>query len=157
MELTFVWVGKTKNKHWAALEQDYLARIAHFARSQIEVVREMKGTELSGMRVKAQDQAAEAVLKRIRPDAYVAVLDERGAVLSSREFATLIAQRHNEGIKEMAFIIGGASGVPAAVRQRADFTLSLSPMTFPHEMARVVLLEQVYRAFAILHNLPYPR
>ncbi|MBI3952036.1 MAG: 23S rRNA (pseudouridine(1915)-N(3))-methyltransferase RlmH [Acidobacteria bacterium] len=157
MRLTFVWIGKTKNKHWAALEQDYLARIEHFAPCQIQIVREAKGVAEPAMRGRALEQEATAILKAIRPDAYAVLLDERSTIQSSQDLVTLISQRQQHGVKEMAFIVGGASGVAPSVRQRADSTLSLSKMTFPHEMARTVLLEQVYRAFAIIHNLPYPR
>lgn len=157
MRFTFVWVGKTRNKHWAALEQDYLARIEHFARSQIHLVREAKGAERPEMLPRALEQEGEAILNAVRPEAYAVLLDERGTPLASQDLAALIAQRQNEGIKEMAFIVGGASGVTTAVGQRADFKLSLSKMTFPHEMTRVILLEQIYRAFAIIHRLPYPK
>jgi len=157
MWITFIWVGKTKNKHWAALEQNYLDRIEHFVPSQIHIVRESKGALHPAMVDKALERIGEAILKAVRPQAFVVLLDERGAQLASRDLASLIAQKQNEGSPGITFIVGGATGVAPTVGKRADFKLSLSSMTFPHEMARTVLLEQVYRAFAIIHNLPYPK
>lgn len=157
MRMTFVWVGKTKNRHWAALEQDYLARIEHFVHSQIQIVREAKEVARPGMEHRALELEAEGILKTVSPEAYMILLDERGSLLSSRDLAARISRRQQEGTKELTFVVGGASGVAPEIRPRADFTLSLSKMTFPHEMTRTILLEQIYRAFAIIHNLPYPR
>lgn len=156
MQLLFVWVGKTKNKHWAALEEDYLGRINHFVPGRIAIIRETKSgprTHLS----RGLKREGEKILSSLGSNTYAILLDERGEMLSSAEFAQLIARRHMAGVKQMAFIVGGPEGVDSAVRQRVQFLLSLSRMTFPHEMARVILLEQVYRAFAIIHKFPYPR
>jgi 23S rRNA (pseudouridine1915-N3)-methyltransferase len=157
MRLTFIWVGKTRNQHWAALEQEYLERIQHFAPSQVRVVRESKGAPVSGSMERAREQEGEAILKAVGPPVYMVLLDEQGTQLGSRELATFVAQRQRDGVKETAFVVGGATGVAGAVRRRADFQLSLSRMTFPHEMTRTIVLEQIYRAFAIIHNFPYPK
>jgi 23S rRNA (pseudouridine1915-N3)-methyltransferase len=157
MILRFLWVGKTKNKHLAALEQEYLARIEHFGRSHVQVVRETKGVQGLDMERRIVASEGETILKALRPEAYVVLLDAQGHSLTSEGLARLIAERQNEGTKEMAFVVGGHWGTAKAVGQRADFKLSLSRMTFSHELTRVVLLEQVYRAFAIIHGLPYPK
>ncbi|RMG56166.1 MAG: 23S rRNA (pseudouridine(1915)-N(3))-methyltransferase RlmH [Acidobacteria bacterium] len=156
MQLLFVWVGKTKNKHWAALEEDYLGRINHFVPGRIAIIRETKSgspTHLS----RGLKREGEKILSSLGSNTYAILLDECGEMLSSAEFAQLIARRQMAGVQQMAFIVGGPEGVDSAVRQRVQFLLSLSRMTFPHEMARVILLEQVYRAFAIIHKFPYPR
>lgn len=157
MRLTFIWVGKTRNKYWAALEQAYLERIRHFAPSQVRIVREWKGAPVSGSMERAREQEGEAILRAVRPPAYMVLLDEQGTQLGSRDLATFMAQRQRDGVKEVTFVVGGATGVAGAVRHRADFQLSLSRMTFPHEMTRTILLEQIYRAFAMIHNFPYPK
>ncbi len=156
MQLIFVWVGKTKNRHWAALEQDYLERIHHFAPSRLAVIRETKGAPRTHLS-QALKREGEKILAALGSDVYAILLDERGELLTSAEFAQLIARQQTAGAKRIAFIVGGPQGVDSVVRQRAHFLLSLSRMTFPHEMVRVILLEQVYRAFAIIHKLPYPR
>jgi 23S rRNA (pseudouridine1915-N3)-methyltransferase len=157
MLLTFIWVGKTRNSHWAALEGEYMERIQHFARTRVRTVREMSGEWGSRMVQKALEQEGESILKAVSPEAYVILMDERGTPLDSRGLAQSLARRQDGGTRETVLIVGGASGVAPKIRQRADFTLSISRMTFPHEMVRTILLEQVYRAFAIIHNLPYPK
>ncbi len=152
MLLNFIWIGKTRNPHWLALEQDYLSRLEHFVSVRTHVVREAKSKPLEAHR-----QEAQGIQKQIRSGAYTILMDERGTMLTSKDLAALITRHQHEGRKELAFIVGGASGVAPQVGERADFTLSLSRMTLPHEMARTILLEQVYRAFAIIHNLPYPK
>lgn len=157
MRLTFLWIGKTKNRHWVALEQDYLERIRHFALSQIQIVREAKSASGTDGLKRARQQEAEAIVKAIRPQVYMVLLDEEGTRLTSRDLAAFLEQRQREGVKELMFVVGGATGVAETVRRRANFTLSLSPMTFPHEMARTILLEQIYRAFTMIHHFPYPK
>lgn len=108
---------------------------------------------------KATTPAAQApLLTRVIPDgAHVVALDERGAMLTSPEFARLMADTRDQGARDMAFIIGGADGLDPDVRERADSTLSLSPMVWPHMLARVMLAEQIYRAATILSGSPYHR
>jgi 23S rRNA (pseudouridine1915-N3)-methyltransferase len=103
------------------------------------------------------EREGEAILQSLKSDSYVVLLDENGRMRSSMELAELINKRQTSGTPEMSFIIGNHHGVSEAVRKRASEPMSLSRMTLPHEMARVMLLEQVYRAFAILRRLPYPR
>ena len=95
--------------------------------------------------------------EKIRDGAYVIVLDERGKTLPSRDFAARLSQIENDGPEYVQFVIGAADGVPAAVRARADFLLSFGAQTWPHMMARVMLLEQIYRAQQILAGHPYHR
>jgi 23S rRNA (pseudouridine1915-N3)-methyltransferase len=152
MHLAFIWAGKTKNEHWAALEEEYLERLRRFARCQVRVLRGVKDNE-----PRSVEREGEAILQSLKSDAYVVLLDEKGAMVSSKELAEMINKRQMSGTSEMSFIIGSHHGVSDAVRRRANRMLSLSRMTLPHEMARVVVLEQVYRAFAIIHRLPYPK
>ena len=96
------------------------------------------------------------VLAAVRPGEFVAVLDERGTQLSTRELAAWLKQRMHEGA-DVAFVVGGADGLAPGVRQRANFTWSLSRLTLPHAMVRILIAEQLYRAHSILANHPYHR
>jgi 23S rRNA (pseudouridine1915-N3)-methyltransferase len=95
--------------------------------------------------------------EKIRDDAFVIVLDERGKSLSSRDFAAKLEQLQNDGPEYVQFVIGAADGVPAAIKKRANFLLSFGVQTWPHMMARIMLIEQVYRARQILDGHPYHR
>ena len=98
---------------------------------------------------------AEAILKLIEPHDYFVVLDEKGKGLGSVQLAEFLQSRANESAKQLIFLIGGAFGVDAAVLQRADFKWSLSALTFPHQLVRLILAEQIYRACSILRNEKY--
>lgn len=95
------------------------------------------------------------ILKRLQPHHYLVVLDERGKMLSSPQWANQMQQMMNQGVKTLVILIGGAFGVTDAVRARARQTWSLSALVFPHQLVRLIVAEQVYRAFSILNNSPY--
>ena len=146
MRLRIVCLGKTRSREIRALIEDYRSRIARF--TSIELV-EWKATD-GGPWVLAEargkDKAAPVVL-----------LDPAGKEFTSEEFARWLARQMNTGRRTLVFLLGGAEGFEEETRRRADVLLSLSKMTLPHELARVVLLEQLYRAFALLREHPYPR
>lgn len=156
MKLHFVWIGKTKDRPCAALIADYLARIARFAHCEVSELKEPSASH-SGSdaehRVVAQE--GEKILAAIARDDYVVLLDEKGRQFSSPALAEFIGARQQAGSKRVAFIIGGFAGVSDLVRQRANLVWSLSQLTLPHEIARVVLTEQIYRAYTLLAGLPY--
>jgi len=146
MRLRFIWVGKTKDKHWRALQDEYLQRLSHFVRCEIVEIRDGdKKTE------------GERILEKLNQNTFACVLDVTGQCLSSTDLAKKFENWQNKGTKEISFIIGGADGTSSEVAERADLRLSLSFLTFTHEMARVVLLEQLYRACTILKGFPYQR
>ncbi len=150
MKFRFLWVGKTKDKHWLALQDEYLRRLSHFVNCEIAEVRDApphEGKEIEGNRI----------LEKVNPSSFVCLLDVEGKGISSHAVAKEIEKWQNAGTKEITFIIGGADGVSAKVAERAHFRLSLSFLTFTHEMARVVLLEQLYRAFTIIKGFPYQK
>ena len=151
MKLHFVWIGKTKDRQCAALIAEYLDRIKRFASHEVSELKEQ------GSGDEKRIIAAESVklLGAIEKDDFVVLLDERGRELSSPQLAEFINARQQDGIKRLAFVIGGFAGVSDELRQRANLQLSLSRMTLTHELARVVLTEQIYRAFTILAGLPY--
>lgn len=146
MRFKFIWVGKAKDNNWRALQDEYLRRLSHFVRSDVVEVRD------SDPRTEG-----ERILEKVNPNTFACVLDVSGRPLSSTELAREVEKWQNSGVKEVAFIIGGADGLSQEVAGRADIKLSLSFLTFTHEMARVILLEQLYRACTIIKGFPYQR
>ncbi len=150
MKFRFLWVGRTKDKNWLALQDEYLQRLSHFVRVETVEVRDSaphEGKEVEGKRI----------LDKLNPTTFVCLLDVSGKPASSQQLAASVETWQNRGIKEVTFVIGGADGVSASVAGRAEFVLSLSFMTFTHEMARVIMLEQLYRAFTIINGFPYQK
>ncbi len=150
MKFQFIWVGRTRDKNWRSLEEHYLGRLSHFVRTEIDVVKDASGQT-------AITAEGKSILAKLDRKPYVCLLDVKGTGTTSEELAASIEGWQNRGVREVAFIIGGASGVSEEVAARADRVLSLSFLTFTHEMARVVLLEQLYRAYTIINNFPYQK
>ncbi|MCI0524110.1 MAG: 23S rRNA (pseudouridine(1915)-N(3))-methyltransferase RlmH [Acidobacteria bacterium] len=151
MKLHFVWIGKTRDRNAAALIDDYLGRIKRYAPYELSELKERPGGEekrLAGIE-------SQMLISAIERDDYVTLLDEEGDELNSPQFAEFIGERRLAGTKRLAFVIGGFAGVSEEVKQRADLRLALSRMTMTHELARVILTEQIYRAFTLLAGLPY--
>ena len=146
MKFRFLWVGKTKDKNWRALEEEYFARLAHFVRCEVVELKDA-GKEIEG----------KLILDKLNQSSFVCLLDVKGRSVSSHDLAENIEKWQNRGLKEITFVIGGAEGVASRVVERADYSLSLSFLTFTHEMARVVMLEQLYRAFTIIKGFPYQK
>ena len=150
MNFKFVWIGKTKDKHWRALQEEYLARLSHFVKCEISEIKE-------SARHENVDIEGNRILQLVNQKSFVCLLDVKGRGLSSVELAEEIGKWQNRALKEITFIIGGAEGVSSGVATRADLSLSLSFLTFTHEMARVILLEQLYRAYTIIKGFPYQK
>ena len=146
MRFKFIWVGKAKDKNWRALQDEYLQRLSHFVKCEVVEVRD-SDKETEGKRI----------LEKLNQNTFACVLEAGGSDLSSHELARKVENWQNKGTREISFIIGGADGLSRAVADRADLRLSLSFLTFTHEMARVVLVEQLYRACTIIKGLPYQR
>jgi 23S rRNA (pseudouridine1915-N3)-methyltransferase len=146
MKFRFVWVGKTRDKNWRALEGEYYQRLSHFVSCEIVEIKDSN-----------KEIESKLILEKLNQSSFVCLLDVKGRSISSPELAKEIEKWQNRGLKEATFIIGGAEGVASRVVERADFSLSLSFLTFTHEMARVVMLEQLYRAFTIIKGFPYQK
>ena len=146
MRFRFVWVGKTKDKNWRALQEEYLARLSHFVKFEIVELKD-SGKVIEG----------KLILEKLNQSHFVCLMDVKGRSISSHDLAAEIEKWQNRGLKEVVFVIGGAEGVASEVVERADNSLSLSFLTLTHEMARVVLVEQLYRAFTILKGFPYQK
>ena len=143
MKIHLVMLGKTRRPEIRALLEDYVARIQRFATVEVTELREDSATS---HRKLALDPAATVVL-----------LDDAGKPQTSQQFARWLGDARDRGVREVAFLCGGAEGCPEAVRRRATQKLALSSLTFSHELARAMLAEQLYRAFAILAGFPYPK
>jgi 23S rRNA (pseudouridine1915-N3)-methyltransferase len=146
MRFRFVWIGKTRDKSLSALQEEYLKRLSHFVKCEIT---ELKDT--------AKETESKRILENLNQSHFVCLLDVKGRSVSSKELAIEIEKWQNRGLKEVVFVVGGAEGVASRVVERADFKLSLSFLTLTHEMARVVLVEQLYRAYTIIKGFPYQK
>jgi len=143
MKIHFVMLGKTRRPEIRALMDDYVARINRFADVQLTELREDSAASLRKLTL---DSAATVVL-----------LDDAGKNQTSAQFAKWLGETRDRGAREITFLCGGAEGFPETLRRRATQKLSLSSLTFSHELARAMLAEQLYRAFAILAGHPYPK
>lgn len=152
MRLRLIWPGKTKDARLKALVDDYLERLSHFVRCEIVELREETRDDRAGI-----DRETARISDALRPGAVKVVLDPAGVEWTSHELANQVRQWEGRGIKEVAFIVGGPRGLSEELSSRADKRWSLSKLTLTHEMARVVLMEQLYRAYTIIHNLPYQK
>ena len=154
MNIELIVVGKTDMKEVEALVAMYSKRLNHYVRFAITTIADVRNTrKLSEAEQKRLE--GEAILRLINDSDHVALLDERGAELRSIEFADLIQRRMSSGVKRLVFVIGGPYGFSDAVYSRSNSKLSLSKMTFSHQIVRAIFTEQLYRAFTILKNEPY--
>lgn len=150
MKFRFIWIGKTRDKNWRALQEDYLQRLSHFVRLETAEIKESAPNE-------SNEHEGKRILNALNTASYVVLLDVGGQKISSQGLAKELETWQNRGLKEVVFIIGGQDGVSRPVGERADFSLSLSGLTFTHEEARVILLEQLYRAYTIINGYPYQK
>ncbi|MEZ5429125.1 MAG: 23S rRNA (pseudouridine(1915)-N(3))-methyltransferase RlmH [Pyrinomonadaceae bacterium] len=150
MHFRFIWVGKTRDKNWRALQEEYLQRLSHFVKFEIVEIKD-------GARHETKEIEGKRILEKLNQSSFLCLLDLKGRAISSYRFAKEVVKWQNRGLKEIAFVIGGADGVSEEVVEKADFSLSLSGLTFTHEMARVILIEQLYRAFTIIKGFPYQK
>lgn len=153
MRLRLIWTGKTRDARLRELQLDYEKRLSHFARCEIVEIRESAGAGTKA----GIDRDSKSISDRLSNGAVAVLLDPEGSNWSSSELAAQIQRWENQGTKEVAFIVGGPHGVSPELSARAQQRWSLTRLTLTHEMARVVLLEQLYRAYTIIHGLPYQK
>ena len=153
MTTTLLFVGKTTDAHIDALCQDYLKRLTHYLPVKVQVIPELRNTK--AMTPDQQKQAeGELILRAVPQSAELILLDEHGKEYRSIEFAQQIQKKMSSG-RDIFFAIGGPYGFSQAVYDRANSKISLSQMTFSHQMVRLFLIEQIYRAMTILRGEPY--
>jgi len=134
------------------LIEDYAERISHFTRCEVTELRELGRTDKTGI-----DKESKRISDGLRPGSVTVLLDPDGTEWTSQQLAAQVQKWEGNGIKEVAFVVGGPNGVADDLKSRVDKRWSLSRLTLTHEMARVVLLEQLYRAYTIVHGLPYQK
>ncbi len=152
MKLHLVWIGKTKDRACLALINEYLKRLARFASYDISELKDATGSADETRVIQLESAKLLAAVER---DDFVILLDETGQQMSSVEVAELIQTKQQQGCKRVALVIGGFAGVSAEVKKRAQLKLALSRMTLTHELARVLLTEQLYRAYTLIAGVPY--
>lgn len=157
MKITLVTVGKIKEKYLKDAIAEYSKRLGKYCKLEIIEVADEKTPENASATEEdmIRQKEGERILKYIKEDAYVVALAIDGQMLSSEKLAEKINLLGIQGTSHIAFIIGGSIGLSQEVLSRADYQLSFSKMTFPHQLMRVILLEQIYRSFRIIHHEPY--
>jgi 23S rRNA (pseudouridine1915-N3)-methyltransferase len=154
MKVLLVMVGKTSGKWLQQGIDEYVNRLSHYLPFDIKILADVKNAgKFNPDSIKQQE--GEIILKSLQGGDRVVLLDENGKNYSSRDFSGFVEKQMNSGVKRLVFVIGGAWGFSDDVYQRADNKLSLSPMTFSHQMVRLIFTEQLYRAMTILKNEPY--
>src|SRR6267143_591916 len=153
MRLRVIWTGKTRDAHLRALVNDYLKRLSHFVKCEVSEFRESPGS-LNRMGI---DKDSKRISDGLHQGGIHVLLDPEGAEWTSQQLAKELHRWQDSGTKEVTFIVGGPNGVSAELSARAHKRWSLSRLTLTHEMSRVVLLEQLYRAYTIIHGLPYQK
>lgn len=154
MKTVLLLCGKTTDKNLSALISDYGERIKHYCTFDICELPALKNTK-SISEAEQKNKEGKQILSFIENSDHVILLDERGSLLSSEDFARKTSEYMQRGIKRIVFVIGGPYGFDSAVYDRADEKLSLSKMTFSHQMVRLIFTEQLYRAFTIIKGEPY--
>jgi 23S rRNA (pseudouridine1915-N3)-methyltransferase len=152
MKLRFIWPGKTKDERLRSLIDDYVKRLSHFTRCEVVEVKESRTREAA-----AVNNESSRISEAIGNSTLAVLLDLTGRELSSQELAHQVQRWENDAVKEIAVVIGGPHGLSPQVQSRADIRWRLTRLTLTHEMARVLAVEQLYRAYAINRGLPYQK
>tara|TARA_B100000949_G_scaffold148991_1_gene130909 strand:- start:750 stop:1223 length:474 start_codon:yes stop_codon:yes gene_type:complete len=154
MTIKLLAVGKTDNKDLQKLIDQYVKRLKHYCKFKIEIIRDIKKSKKMDENLQKQKEG-ELILAKTQASDILVLLDENGKNFSSVGFSTWLQKQMNTGMKQLIFVIGGPYGFSDEVYQRANQKISLSKMTFSHQMVRLFFTEQIYRAFTILKNEPY--
>ena len=157
MKITLITVGKIKEKYLEAAISEYAKRLSRYCRLEIVQVADEKTPDGAGeaLEIQIKEKEGERILAHVKEGAYVVALAIDGKQLSSEELADFMEERGVRGESHIQFVIGGSLGLSDAVLRRSDYRLSFSRMTFPHQLMRVILLEQIYRSNRIIHGEPY--
>jgi len=157
MNISIICIGKLKEKYWIDAVQEYTKRLSKYCTLSINELKEEKAPDnpSKAEELAIKDAEGKNILKQIKKDAYVIALEIKGKELTSEELSEKIESLGIAGKSDVIFIIGGSIGLSEEVLNRSDFRLSFSKMTYPHQMMRVILLEQIYRSFKIIRNETY--
>jgi len=154
MKIKLLAIGKTDDKNLQTLIEVYQNRLKHYINFELEVIPDIKNIKnLSESEQKEKE--GELILKKLTPTAILILLDEKGKEYRSVDFSNYLQKKMNSGVKQLVFVIGGPYGFSEAIYKKSTGKISLSKMTFSHQMIRLFVVEQIYRAFTILKNEPY--
>ena len=154
MKVNLILVGKNTSKMFQSIIEDYSERVKHYTPFEVTVIPELKNTKSLSQEQQKQMEG-EQILRQLQESDHVVLLDEHGLELRSIEFATWISKKQQAVSRRLVFVIGGPYGFSPTIYQRANEKLSLSKMTFSHQMVRMIFIEQLYRAFTILKGEQY--
>lgn len=152
MQFNIICIGKCKDKQIISLYEEYVKRLKPFAKVNLIELNHGKGTA-----EEIKKQEAELIFSKVSNGSFLIALDERGKQLKTSKFAELIKQKTLSGFSDFSLVIGGAEGLHEDIRQKADFVLGLSELTFPHMLVRVIIAEQLYRITSYNNGHPYHR
>jgi len=154
MNIRLLTIGKTDNKALQTLIDDYTKRLSFYVKFDLEIIPDIKNVK-NLSEAQQKEKEGELILSKITPTDQLILLDENGKTFSSVGFSEFLQKKMNAGIKTLVFVIGGPYGFSETVYQKAQGKVSLSEMTFSHQMVRLFVIEQIYRGFTILRNEPY--
>ena len=154
MNIKLIAIGKTDNKNLQMLIDEYQKRLSFYIKFDLEIIPDIKSVK-NLSESQQRDKEGELILAKVSPTDHLILLDENGKTFSSVSFAEELQKKMNAGIKTLVFVIGGPYGFSKAVYAKANGEISLSPMTFSHQMVRLFFIEQLYRGFTILRKEPY--
>ncbi|TAE00400.1 MAG: 23S rRNA (pseudouridine(1915)-N(3))-methyltransferase RlmH [Bacteroidetes bacterium] len=154
MNIKLIAVGKTDNKALQSLIEEYAKRLSFYTKFELEVIPDLKNAKNLSVQ-QQKEKEGELILAKISNSDHLLILDENGTSLTSVGFSDYLQKKMNASIKTLVLLIGGAYGFSEEVYKKANYKMSLSAMTFSHQMVRLFVVEQLYRAFTILKNEPY--
>jgi len=154
MNIRLLTIGKTDNKSLQSLINDYTKRLSFYVKFDLEIIPDIKNVK-NLSEAQQKEKEGELILSKITPTDHLILLDENGKTFSSVGFSDFLQKKMNAGTKTLVFVIGGPYGFSETVYQKAQGKVSLSEMTFSHQMVRLFVIEQIYRGFTILRNEPY--
>lgn len=154
MQIKLITIGKTDNQSIISLIDEYSKRLNFYIKFEFEVIPDLKNTK-SLSETLQKEKEGELILKKLTPSDQLILMDERGKSYSSVDFSEFLQKKMNSGLKQLVFVIGGPYGFSQEVYSRSDGKISMSKMTFSHQMIRPFFIEQLYRGFTILRNEPY--
>jgi 23S rRNA (pseudouridine1915-N3)-methyltransferase len=154
MNIKLLTIGKTDNKNLQSLIDEYTKRLSFYVKFDLEIIPDIKNVK-NLSETQQKEKEGELILSKITPTDHLILLDENGKTFSSVGFSDFLQKKMNAGIKTLVFVIGGPYGFSETVYKQAVGKVSLSEMTFSHQMVRLFIIEQIYRGFTILRNEPY--
>ncbi|MBS9463866.1 23S rRNA (pseudouridine(1915)-N(3))-methyltransferase RlmH [Flagellimonas sp. 389] len=154
MQITLIAIGKTDSRELSNLIAIYKERLKHYIKFELVIIPDIKNSK-NLSETQQKEKEGELILRHCKPSDTLILLDEKGKQFSSIEFSTFLQKKMNSGIKNLIMVIGGPYGFSEKIYQRCNAKMSLSKMTFSHQMVRLFVVEQLYRGFTILRNEPY--